>query len=69
MTKEEVVKNLCYKDNRNPDHYENIFGEPPTPRPEPCFCDSCFHGRDKLALEILRLLEEAQNDQKREIHA
>lgn len=58
MTDEEVLQQLCLYDIRNPDcqwgegEYEEENGEPP---PSPCYCDNCFYGRAKLALEILRL--------------
>ena len=57
MTREEVLSNLCIKDTRNPDHEDCYQGFDPDEIPEPrvnCYCDNCFHGRDKLALEILR---------------
>lgn len=56
MTNHEVVQYLCYRDPRNP-YFANLHGNeetPPTPRNN-CYCDNCFHGRDELALEILRL--------------
>ena len=58
MTLPEIYENLCIRDKRNPDHKDCYIDfeddELPTPRKN-CYCDSCFHGRDKLALEILRL--------------
>lgn len=49
-----VLENLCAYDKRNPDYlFEE--DEPIKPR-ESCFCDNCFYGRNKLAVEILRLL-------------
>ena len=62
LTETEVLENLCMRDSRNPDHtdvyacYESDWGEIPAPR-ENCACDNCFYGRDRLALEILRLKE------------
>jgi len=59
MEKTDVLGNLCYYDRRNP-MYEDLYlddDEPREPRKE-CFCDNCFYGRDELALEILRLMEE-----------
>ena len=49
-----VLENLCYHDKRNPN---NIIDDdyPREPRKN-CYCDNCFCGRDKLANEILRLL-------------
>ena len=56
MTIEEVYEELCSYDTRNP-FYGYITSEDDDPRPPRtnCFCDNCFYGRDKLALEILRL--------------
>jgi len=58
MTLTEIYENLCIRDKRNPSHKDCYIDldddELPEPR-ENCYCDSCFHGRDKLALEILRL--------------
>jgi len=54
MNKEKIYENLCVKDCRSPyfveDEYDNI-----EPRSKDCYCDNCFYGRDKLAMEILRL--------------
>lgn len=50
MTKQEVYENLCSYDNRNP-YYDEEYAR--TPRQD-CYCDNCFYGRDKLAIEILR---------------
>ena len=57
MKIEEVYSNLCTKDHRNPLYFEVYDGYedvPPTPR-ENCSCDNCSYGRDKLAMEIIRL--------------
>lgn len=51
MTKQEIYENLCNYDKRNP-YYDTDYIE--TPR-QNCYCDNCFYGRDKLAIEILRL--------------
>jgi hypothetical protein len=56
MTREQVYERLCYHDTRNP-HYDtenvtlNVRNE--------CTCDNCFRGKDELALEVLRLMDEA----------
>ena len=54
MELKEVYENLCYYDKRNPDNQiddiDAILGHP-----EPCYCDNCFHGVDKLAREIIKL--------------
>jgi hypothetical protein len=47
---------LCNRDKRNP-IWESLYEfdeNPPEPRKD-CYCDNCFYGRDKLALEIIRL--------------
>jgi hypothetical protein len=58
MNNEEIYWNLCTNDPRHPlyndlhDEYDIEYfknGE--------CYCDSCFNGKTKLALEILRLRE------------
>ena len=56
MTDHEVRRNLCFHDTRNPLNDPELGREPR----DNCYCDNCFHGRDALALEILRLREEAQ---------
>lgn len=60
MTREEVCKQLCIKDKRNPDnelwYYQEWMLEDPEPRTD-CYCDNCFHGRDRLAVEILKLMD------------
>lgn len=54
----DVFANLCYRDRRHP-MFDEIYGEATeeevgAPR-SGCACDNCFSGRDRLALEILRL--------------
>lgn len=61
MLLSEVYTYLCVYDERNP-HYINLDYldyVPGVPR-ENCFCDNCFYGRDKLAMEIIRLVENKQ---------
>lgn len=61
MTLTEIYENLCYNDPRNP-HYNlwlydyDLDEAMPEPRKN-CSCDNCFYGRDKLAMEILRLMK------------
>jgi len=61
MDEHEIFSNLCIADPRNPE-YIDAYGwqddEIPTPRIN-CHCDNCFYGRDRLALEIIRLTREA----------
>lgn len=56
MTKQEIYQNLCLYDKRNPDNpldeYETIEDL------SNCFCDNCFYGRNKLALELIKTLNE-----------
>jgi len=65
MNNKEIFDNLCVKDERNPDYYD-LFGyeiesdikagytpDIPTPRKD-CFCDNCFSGRDRLAMELIK---------------
>lgn len=71
MEREEVLSNLCVNDRRNPDHKELYFVdyeydmEEDIPEPRggengECYCDNCFYGRDALALEILKLMDEKE---------
>lgn len=60
MKLKEVYTYLCNKDPKNHEDYiqEIVYNDWEEPIPEPrknCFCDNCFYGRDKLALEIIRL--------------
>ena len=61
-----VYENLCVKDRRNP-LWESLYGyddEENIPEPRVgCMCDNCFYGLDRLALEILRLRDEATQSQ------
>lgn len=48
MKPEQIFANLCQHDPRYPnprDHHE---------RSNPCGCYNCYHGRNKLALELLK---------------
>ena len=61
ITESEIFDNLCDYDQRSW-FFKNVIAvnnDPenyPIPR-DNCFCDNCFNGRDKLALEIIRLRE------------
>ena len=61
MREKEVFDRLCIRDKRNTMHLD-IYGdyEPDEIPPvrEDCSCDNCFYGRDRMALEIIRLREE-----------
>ena len=61
---EHVYESLCSKDRRNP-MWADIFGFDDTEKPRvDCACDNCFCGRDRLALEILRLRGETTAKEK-----
>lgn len=49
MTKEEVMKSLCFNNPLNP----TMTVEEPYDETKPCSCDNCFYGRTKLATEVL----------------
>jgi hypothetical protein len=57
MTLEEVYEKLCVYDKRSPYWADLCDPETDQKRRDECFCDNCFYGRDRLALEILRLRE------------
>ena len=63
MNIETVYESLCIMDERNPMHadtvaYEREPDEPiPAAREKGCACESCFYGKDSLAVEIIRLQE------------
>ena len=52
MGEQDVLRRLCYYDQRNP---ECIERDVPLPRNRECYCDNCHYGRTPLAEEILRL--------------
>jgi len=62
MTKEEILSNLCYYDERNPDNGLEFISEKEEFLKDhnkyTCFCDNCFRGKTKLAEYILKLQEE-----------
>ena len=68
MNLEEVLKNLCYWDRRNPDFcIEEQFGYSEEEveatgnfAKKDCYCDNCFYGRAKLAEYILKIKTETE---------
>ena len=49
-------ESLCYFDPRNPNGNPVPDDDDPRgPRELGCACDNCFYGRDKLAMEVIRL--------------
>lgn len=66
LTLEEIYNYLCWHDKRHPLYMAMIMPheeEIQQPRIN-CLCDNCFYGRDKLAMEILRLLEKEGHNTK-----
>lgn len=63
MNQDEILLNLCWYDSRNPDYIEPFDDDDLRQPRDNCFCDNCFYGRDKLALEILRLQSERGNNE------
>jgi hypothetical protein len=59
VTYDEVRAHLCWYDPRSPyvPAPRGDGDEIPAPRHVGCGCDPCFQGRDKLAVEIIRLRE------------
>jgi hypothetical protein len=58
MTLIEIFTDLCSYDPRNPfNNIEDNDSPRNIERTDKCYCDNCFYGRDRLALEILRLKE------------
>jgi hypothetical protein len=60
MELEEIYTYLCNRDSRSDTFYihQYAYAQWEEPLPEPrknCYCDNCFYGKDKLALEIIRL--------------
>lgn len=56
-TQDEIYENLCTYDPRSP-YYADLAMALEDDMRQPrqnCCCDNCFYGRDRLALEILRL--------------
>ena len=60
MTEEQIFEKLCYYDRRNPLFNELGLGDYddddiPIARRDGCSCDNCFYGKDKLAVELLKM--------------
>lgn len=61
MTDADIRHALCTADRLNPDFVDRFEpDEKPVPR-DGCTCDNCFYGRDRLAVEILRLRSEVMD--------
>lgn len=60
ISEEEVLLKLCVYDARHPAYSEQDEEFKPAPNAG-CYCDNCFYGRHKLAVEVLRLRELTKN--------
>lgn len=58
---EEIKRQLCAYDNRNPDYDKDY---PKKDKHKECYCDSCFYGRHYLADELLRVLNALEDANK-----
>lgn len=65
MTKNQILQNLCYYDEMNPDcvldgeelkEYQEKINKNKKAGHTGCACDNCFYGRTRLAEEILRFI-------------
>lgn len=67
----DAISNLCIHDQRHPE-WKLLHGPMGYPSDAPprgdCVCDNCFHGRDRLACEILALREAAKSGNTRYIY-
>jgi hypothetical protein len=55
MKLKEIYDHLCYYDTRNPYYILALDIEDIKQPRQNCYCDNCFQGLDRLALEILKL--------------
>ena len=51
MIEEDILEDLCVYDPRSP-YFTELLDKPES---KDCYCDNCFYGRSKLAIEILKL--------------
>jgi hypothetical protein len=66
MSEQEIKSNLCYYDPKNPNNNLDAYEDEDRPQPrKKCYCDNCFYGRDKLAMQLLEMIRE--RDEAREI--
>ncbi len=63
MTNQEILENLCYYDERNPDNSLDCIDEEDREeflienKKKGCACDNCFYSRTELAEELLKYIE------------
>lgn len=65
MPMTDVLESLCVYDARNPLSAHLLDDDDPAQPRDSCTCDNCFYGRDRLALEIIRLRGPGSTDQTR----
>jgi hypothetical protein len=59
MSEQEIKSNLCYYDPKNPNNNLDAYEDEDRPQPrKKCYCDNCFYGRDKLAMQLLEVIRE-----------
>lgn len=58
-----ILENLCYYDERNPNHQIEFRDESPEIdlNKDKCACDNCFYNRTKLANELVKMYEKKIN--------
>jgi len=62
LEKKIALGHLCYYDKRNPDYWRDpdFDDDPPIKPRNNCYCDNCFYGSDKLAMIVLKLIEDLE---------
>jgi len=59
LSEQEIKSNLCYYDPKNPNNNLDAYEDEDRPQPrKKCYCDNCFYGRDKLAMQLLEVKRE-----------
>ena len=57
MDIKEVLENLCIYDSRSPYYFKEDNPEEISSPRDGCACENCFYGRDRFALEVIRLFD------------
>jgi len=59
MSEQEIKSNFCYYDPKNPNNNLDAYEDEDRPQPrKKCYCDNCFYGSDKLAMQLLEVKRE-----------
>lgn len=58
MDLNEIKRNLCWYDPRNPDYDSSEYRSERGPAEPGCACDNCFYHRHELALKLLEQFED-----------